>query len=73
MATTIKAKATVRKRMTKVRDGYYATPTGVQIGCKGRVAPAGEVFTRIGKSDARRLRKALRAAGFAGHASAARG
>jgi hypothetical protein len=48
----------------------YATPTGVKLGSGGLVLAPGALYGRLGKSTARRLRKALRAAGFTAHAAA---
>lgn len=71
MATTT-TKAAPKTRATKLIDGYYATPTGIKATARGKVLDPGHLFGNVGKGYARRLRKALRSAGFAGHASAAR-
>lgn len=46
------------------------TPTGIKLGSKGKVVPAGTFFRSLGKSLARKARKAARAAGFLAHAAA---
>lgn len=54
------------KNVVKVQvnsGSYWATPTGVKVAAKGKVLDAGMVYSSLSKGDARKLRKALRAAG----------
>jgi hypothetical protein len=51
---------------------FYATPTGLKIGAKGKVMPVSNVLAAMDKGEARRLRKALRAAGETAKAAAPR-
>jgi len=63
--------ATVSSRNVAVLDGIYATPTGIRLGtARSKVQPVGPVLGSMDKPSARRLRKALRRAGFRGHAAA---
>lgn len=70
--TAPKAAARVKLDVKAGRYHYYATKTGVAGGSRSPVYPPGEMFGSMLKGEARRLRKALRAAGFAGHAAAPR-
>lgn len=45
----------------------YATATGLRVGSKGKVQPAGEILGQLPKGDRRRVRKQLRAGGFVAH------
>lgn len=47
----------------------FATPTGVKIGPRGKVTPDAEIFGVLDKGARRKVRKALRAAGFGERAS----
>jgi len=47
----------------------YATATGIKIGRNGVVEKPANVFGVLSKSDARKLRKILAAAGFQRHAA----
>lgn len=47
----------------------YGTPNGIRVGSKGHVIAPSFVFGKLNKGNARKLRKALRAAGFNGHAA----
>lgn len=38
----------------------YCSPTGLKAGAKGKVVPAGFFYGQLSKSDARKVRKALR-------------
>lgn len=67
-ATATKA----RPRSTNLGNGWFATPTGVKHTARGKVAAPGLAFGRMTKGEARKLRKALRRAGFARHAAAPR-
>lgn len=84
MMTTKSSKASTRPhRLTKIagfasgRRSVYHDNAGeavgdgpyLRVGCAGRSDPAGMVFHRLGRGAARRLRKALRAAGFASAAA----
>lgn len=42
---------------------YYAAATGLKIGYRGKVQPTGNALAALPKGDARKLRKAARAAG----------
>ncbi len=44
-------------------SGIYATPTGLRVGSRGKVQPAGPFFAGLNKGCARRIRKACRAVG----------
>ncbi len=52
--------------------GYYATATGIKLSTRGKVVLVGQELSAMTKSGARKLRKALRRAGFARHAAASR-
>lgn len=41
----------------------YATPTGLKLTARGKVEPAGAVFAKLSKGEARKVRKALHRAG----------
>jgi hypothetical protein len=66
----------IKTRSTKVVvDGvgsFYATPTGVKSGPRSKVYPAAVLVSLYNKGTARRIRKALRNAGYASHAAAPR-
>lgn len=51
------------------KDTYYATPTGIKASSRAPVVRPEYAYARLQKGPARRLRKALRNAGFTGHAS----
>lgn len=59
-------------RHVKVSGNVYATATGLKVGARGRVLPAGAFFGGLPKGEARRVRKGLRAAGRAELAGAVR-
>jgi hypothetical protein len=44
-------------------SGIYATATGLRVGSRGKVQPAGPFFASIDKGCARRIRKACRKVG----------
>lgn len=50
----------------------YATPTGLKVTARGKVHDPGYIYGALPKGDARKLRKAARAAGFTRHAAARR-
>lgn len=57
-------------KSVKVWGVFYATVNGIKLGSRGRVLPTAQVLKgMIDKGSRRRLRKALRAAGFKGHAA----
>lgn len=71
MATTTRTRE--KALGTKINGkSVYVTPTGVRVG-KGKVTPAGAFFAALPKGHARRLRKALRAAGRPDLSGAPRG
>lgn len=43
----------------------FAAKTGLKLGSKGKVTPAGELFAKMAKGEARKLRKKLREMGRA--------
>lgn len=49
-----------------------ATPTGIKISARGKVTNMSAAYGSMSKGDARKLRKALRAAGHIQHAAASR-
>jgi hypothetical protein len=53
-------------------DAVYATSQGIRIGRTGSFVPASTVYGYLDKAQARRLRKALHAAGFGSQAAAPR-
>lgn len=57
---------------THKRHPVYATPTGVKLGVRGKVIRPEGLVSELSKGPARRLRKALRRAGFAAHAGCRR-
>lgn len=56
----------------KILGCVYATPTGLKVGSRGKVQPASSVLSSLPKGAARKIRKALRRAGYPAHASARR-
>ncbi len=55
----------------KIGD-VFVTPTGLKVGSKGKVLPAGKFLGSLAKGEARRLRKELRRLGEVKKAGAAR-
>ena len=63
----------MRKTTTVNGVPVYVSATGlVRLGGKGKAEQAGKVYGMLNKGEARRLRKALNAAGYAGIAGAKR-
>lgn len=56
----------------KFGSAVYATPTGFKLSSRGHVLPPSAVYSSLSKGEARKLRKASRAAGLPCHASAPR-
>lgn len=61
-----------RTRHVHLTGMVYATPTGFKLGTRGAVVPPSVFYGSVSKSNARRVRKAARKAGFHAHASAPR-
>jgi len=62
---------TTRTRQVAVRfhnTNVFITPTGVRFSSKGRVLDTSTALGTLSKGQARILRKALRASGYAGRA-----
>lgn len=51
----------------------FVAKTGLKLGSKGKVTPAGAMFAKMPKGDARKLRKKLRDMGRADLSGARRG
>ncbi len=61
-----------RVRSVKLGNGYYASPTGLRVGSKGKVVKDGLLLSSLEKGTARKVRKALRANGLAARAGTPR-